>query len=395
MSRPPPPTRPERIDSIDWVRGAVMVLMLLDHARDYLHSGGFDSNPLDPATTSVPLYLTRWVTHLCAPTFVFLAGMSARLQLQRGVEPHALTRFLWTRGLVLIGIELLVLRPMIFPDAPLRSLAAFLQVLWVLGWSMVALAALLKTPTWFVAGFGAVMVLFHNLLDGVRADEPAVTWGGALGSLLHQANEFPLGPDSYWVIVRYPLVPWIGVMALGYVAGGVFALDGPARRRILGRVALGLVALFLVLRGSNVYGDPRPWAAPLGSAGEPLAGWRTALAFFDVEKYPPSLDYLAITLGLSLGALALIDGRRFGTLAKPVITIGRVPLFFYVLQWPLLGLIGWAMRAVAGIGSESVTGFGLPGVYLGWTLGLLVLYPACRTFAGFRRRSPAAWLSYL
>jgi uncharacterized membrane protein len=160
-------------------------------------------------------------------------------------------------------------------------------------------------------------------------------------------------------------------------------------------VALGLVALFLVLRGSNVYGDPRPWAAPLGSAGEPLAGWRTALAFFDVEKYPPSLDYLAITLGLSLGALALIDGRRFGTLAKPVITIGRVPLFFYVLQWPLLGLIGWAMRAVAGIGSESVTGFGLPGVYLGWDPGAPRALPGLQDLRGLPTEEPAAWLSYL
>ncbi|HTF89712.1 MAG TPA: heparan-alpha-glucosaminide N-acetyltransferase domain-containing protein, partial [Planctomycetota bacterium] len=161
-----PPSASSRIESIDWLRGLVMILMLLDHARDFIHQGGFDHDPLDAATTTPALYLTRWVTHLCAPTFVFLAGVSARLQLRRGLAPQALSRFLLTRGLFLVGLELFILHPLMFglDFEPL----AFLQVIWALGWSMVVLAGLVFAPLWLVALFGAALVLLHNLFDGIQ-----------------------------------------------------------------------------------------------------------------------------------------------------------------------------------------------------------------------------------
>jgi uncharacterized membrane protein len=341
------------------------------------------------------LYLTRWVTHLCAPTFVFLAGVSARLQLQRGVEKRALARFLWTRGLFLVGIELFVLRPMIFYGVPLSELLAFLQVIWALGVSMIVLAALVFLPIRWIAAFGAAQVLLHNLLDPIRFEDPARTLPAALWAILHQPNQILLGADGPAVFAMYPLIPWIGVMALGFVAGGIYAFESARRKRVLGVVAAASIALFLALRASNLYGDPERWAAVHGADGAPLAPWRTVLSFFDVEKYPPSLLYLASTLGIALAALALQDGRRFGALGRPVITFGRVPLFFYVLQWPLLAAIGWAMRAVGDRDPGQGAGFGLPGVYLGWAIGLVILYPVCRWFAKFRRRSRSGWVSYL
>ncbi|MEO6707930.1 MAG: heparan-alpha-glucosaminide N-acetyltransferase domain-containing protein, partial [Planctomycetota bacterium] len=389
-----PPSASTRIESIDWLRGMVMILMLLDHARDFIHHGGFDNDPLDAATTTPALYLTRWVTHLCAPTFVFLAGVSARLQLQRGLAPRALSRFLLTRGLFLVGLELFILRPLMFAGMDFEVIA-FLQVIWALGWSMVVLAGLIFAPLWLVALFGAALVLLHNLFDGFQYDMPATTLPGILWTLLHQDGVILLGHDGPVAMVKYPLGPWIGVMALGYIAGGLFALEPSRRRRLLAGIGAAAVACFLALRWSNLYGDPHPWRAPHDASGAPMESWRTACAFFDVEKYPPSFLYVLITLGISLGLLACLDGRRFGALSKPVLTFGRVPLFFYVLQWPLLKLIAAVMRKIGGQEVGMRGGFGLSGVYLGWAIGLVVLYPLCLAFARLKRRHKAAWLSYL
>jgi uncharacterized membrane protein len=394
QAQSPPPTR-ARIDSIDWLRGMVMIVMLLDHARDFLHSGGMSGDPLDPSSTTLALYLTRWVTHLCAPTFVFLAGLSAGLQLQRGMAKRELSRFLLTRGLFLVALELVVLRPLLFGDFDFARMVAFLQVIWALGCSMIVLAALVHAPRWFAACFGAALLLLHNLFDSIRFESPAHDLSGALWAVLHQPNQIQFGAHGPTAMVMYPLVPWIGVMALGFVAGSAFEFDAPRRRRVLGSIGALAIVFFFALRWSNLYGDPNPWRAPTGDGGESLAPWRTAFSFFNVEKYPPSLLYLAITLGIALVSLAVLDGRSFGRLSKPVLTFGRVPLFFYVLQWPALHLIGSTMRATHGPFSRENSGFELPGVYLGWAIGLIVLYPLCAAFAALKRRNKSAWLSYL
>lgn len=405
MPDPAPSNSRSRIDSIDLLRGLVMVVMLLDHMRDFLHREGLTGNPLDPAHTSAALYATRWITHLCAPTFVFLAGVSARLQRVRGTGTRTLSRFLLSRGLFLVVLELLVLRPLIWFQWDL-SFVAHLQVIWAIGWSMVILAALVHTPLWFVAVFGFAQVLLHNLLDGIRMGWPADTLGEALWCLLHQRNGIELG-EGVIAFVQYPLIPWCGVMALGYVAGGVFGIEAQRRRRALASLGAACVLVFFALRSGNFYGDPRPWRAPLGLDGAALPAWRSALAFFDVEKYPPSLLFLCITLGIALLALAALDGCRFGRWCKPLITFGRVPLFFYVLQWPMVHLTAWLLQFVNDQpwgwdiqpALEPVmppgSGFGLPGVYLGWAIGLLVLYPLCAAFAAKKQKSRSVWLSYL
>jgi uncharacterized membrane protein len=395
-----PPTSPRaRLDSIDLVRGVVMVLMLLDHARDFLHRDGLTADPTDPATTTPLLFLTRWVTHFCAPTFVFLAGMSARLRRLRGVPIASVSRELVARGLFLVALELVVLRPLIWFDLD-PSFLAHLQVIWVIGVSMLVLAALVHAPPLVSALFGLVLVLGHDVFDGWPRPWPADTLGEALWALLHQKTGIALG--SGIVFVQYPLVPWVGVMALGYAAGGAYALARPARRRRFLLVGLASLALFLVLRALNAYGDPRPWEAQ----GE---AWRSVAAFLAVEKYPPSLHFLGMTLGPLLVALAALDGVRPGRVLAPLLVLGRVPLFFYVLQWPTVHLLAWLFQAVAGqpIGWEALNpltlgselppgcGFGLGVVYLGWGLGLALLVPLCWRFAAYERQHPERrWLRY-
>jgi uncharacterized membrane protein len=348
------------------------------------------------------LFFTRWITHFCAPTFVFLAGVSAHLQLQRGVSKRELSRFLVTRGLFLIAIELFVLRPAMWFQLDFSRWAQ-LQVIWVLGWSMVALAALIHAPAWFIAAFGLVQVLLHNAFDAVRVARPATTFGDALWSVLHQRNAIRFaGPHGPVATVLYPLIPWMGVMALGFVAGRVFELDAQRRRALLARAGCAALALFVVLRGTNLYGDPRPWHPQSTS-------WRSLLDLLNTEKYPPSLAYLAMTLGPALLALAALDGRSVVRLARPLLTFGRVPLFFYVLQWPVVHSVSVLFRWLAdrpfgrdapspfesSASSRATDGFGLPAVYLGWALGLLALYPLCAWFAALKRRRKDAWLSYL
>jgi len=374
-----------RIPSIDFLRGAVMVVMAIDHTRDFFTNLTFEPESLSQTWTA--LFFTRWITHFCAPTFVFLAGLSARLQLQRGLPKRELSRFLVTRGLFLVGVELFVLRPAMWFRFDFAG-SAMLQVIWVIGWSMVALAALIHAPTWFIATFGLVQVLLHNAFDAVRVARPARSFGSALWSLLHQPNSIDLGgAHGPAASVLYPLVPWMGVMALGFVAGRVFELDAQRRRAWLARAGCATIALFVVLRGTNLYGDPRPWH-------EQSTAWRSLLDLLDTEKYPPSLAYLAMTLGPALLALAVLDGRTTARFARPLLTFGRVPLFFYVLQWPTVHLISALFRRIAP-SSPPGEGFALPIVYLGWALGLAALYPLCAWFAALKRRRTDAWLSYL
>lgn len=387
----------ERIESIDLVRGFVMVVMLLDHTRDLVHGDALRFDPLDLSRTTAPLFLTRWITHFCAPTFVFLAGTSARLQALRGVPLPDLSRFLWTRGLFLVALELLVLRPLIWFNLDPR-LIALLQVIWAIGWSMVALAAAVRMPVKWV-GFAGVAILFlHNLLDRFEGPEP----NGIVWSLLHRRAWLPLGEDRF-VLAAYPLVPWFGVMAAGYAFGSVFAWDPRRRRRAIAWLGGAAVALFVALRASDVYGDPNPWRSQSTFAF-------TVLDFLDTQKYPPSLAYAAMTLGPMLLALAWLDGRRLGEAAKPLLVFGRVPLFFYVLQWPAAHLLSRLFQRIDGqpVGWESSfdyvfftglpegLGFSLSTVYLAWAILLVALYPICAWYAGFKRRHrDRAWTSYL
>jgi uncharacterized membrane protein len=371
-----------------------MIIMALDHTRDYFHFGTLHGlNPLDLEQASLPLFFTRWITHYCAPIFSFLAGTGVFLAMSRGKSKAEMSRFLVTRGLWLVFLELTYVKwAWTFSVDPHFFLGA---VIWVLGWSMVALAALIHLPLWGVATFGVGMICLHNTLDGLKPADFG-SWSG-LWKVLHVRGPVALTP-TITLRAGYSLIPWVGVMAAGYAFGAVYQWDAGKRRRWLVRVGLACLVLFVVLRATNVYGNllPRP--------PQPTV-LRTVLAALDCTKYPPSLSYLLMTLGPGLLLLAWLErGTPAGL--KPALVFGRVPFFYYMLHLPLIHGLAYAWfhgrygRAdFVGFLPTGPTpadaGFSLPATYLIWAAIVAGLYPACRWFVGYKqRRRDLAWLSY-
>jgi uncharacterized membrane protein len=386
---PRPRAARPRLDSIDLLRGLIMVVMALDHTRDF-----FGSSAMNPRDVHDPaLFLTRWVTHFCAPIFIFLAGLSAFLYGNRGRTRQEVSLFLFTRGAWLVLLELTVVL-FGWTFSPAFNLFV-LQVIWAIGWSMIALAGLIYLPRVALAAFALVMIVGHNLLDGIKAEE--LQSFAPLWLLLHESGFF--NPVSgIKVLALYPLVPWIGVMAAGYAFGPVMNLPESDRRQCLLAVGVSLVGMFVVLRALNVYGDPAPW--------QPSSSWSASiLSFINCEKYPPSLLYLAMTLGPGLIAMALFE-RAHGKLAGWLITFGRVPFFYYIGHIYLIHAVAVAVAAFAGgdlawlFGDPIATkpegyGVSLPLVYVLWLGVVLALYPLCRWFAALKQRRHDWWLSYL
>ena len=368
-----------RIGSVDTLRGLVMIIMALDHTRDFFSTTGF--NPRD--VTDPLLFLTRWVTHFCAPTFILLAGLSAFLY-GRGKSLGELSRFLLVRGLFLILIDLTLIKFGWRFELDLYRLSA--GVIFVIGVSMVVLSALIWLPRWALASLVLLMFAGHNLLDNVRAED----LGEASGAwhVLHEPGLVPLG-DGVTLYILYPLVPWIGVMASGYLLGPVMKLDQGKRQRILLGLGAAITVGFLVLRATNVYGDPTPWV--------PQDTWlSTILSFLNCEKYPPSLLYLMMTLGPALILLALFEQLR-GALASFLATFGRVPFFYYVVHIYLIHALAVA-TALALTGVLTTTpevNFNLAGVYIVWLMVLVLLYPICRWFSELKESSSGWWWAYL
>ena len=378
-----------RIDSLDWLRGLVMVVMALDHTRDFFGSSGLDPRDVDEPL----LFLTRWVTHFCAPVFVFLAGTSAYFYGRK--RPADLPRFLWTRGLWLVVLEWTVVRiGWTFDVVP-----GFLpmQVIWAIGWSMVALALLVRLPVAWVGAFGLAVIFGHNALDGITPEQL-----GELGWLWTLVHGFgPLAPiDSPLLpFAAYALIPWVGVIAAGFAFGPVMALPGKSRLHWLVGLGLGATASFLLLRALGAYGDPVPWSV------QPTA-LSTVLSFLNCEKYPPSLLYLLMTLGPALLLLAAVD-RTKRPLGRALVTVGRVPLLYYVLHIYLIHAAAIVATTWAGGSLETLwdgfhpmfkapsAGFDLTIVYTVWVGVVLALYPACRWFAAVKQRRSDWWLSYL
>jgi uncharacterized membrane protein len=358
-----------RLDSIDLLRGLVMILMVLDHTRDFVGTSAMNPRDVHEPT----LFLTRWITHFCAPVFIFLAGISAFLYGTRGRTTRELSLYLFARGLFLVALELTLVR--LGWTFNLRYDLVVLQVIWAIGASMVVLSALVHLPRQTIAGIALAIVLGHNLLDPVKAEQVGWLW-----HFIHQP-EMLRPSDGMIVLVLYPLIPWAGVMALGYAFGPVFAMAPERRRRWLVRAGATTILGFIVLRLTSWYGDPAPWTP----GDEVLA---TALSFINCEKYPPSLLYLAMTLGPALVLLACADQAR-GAAARVVVTFGRVPMIFYIAHLFLLHAI-----AVL-IAKPEAYGFPLAGVYAVWIAAIAALYPLCRWFAELKQRRSDAWLSYL
>jgi uncharacterized membrane protein len=370
-----------RLDSVDLLRGIAMVVMALDHVRD--HFGDPHLDPTNLAQTTTALFLTRWVTHFCAPVFVLLAGASAFLAGTRGRTTRALSRFLLTRGVWLVVLEITVVR--FGWSFDLHFAWPVLQVIWAIGASMVVLSGLVFLPTSAIAVCGIALIAGHNLLDGIAPEQFGAA--GWLWNVFH-VPRFP---------VVYPLVPWVGVMAAGYALGPLLLREAAERRRVLARLGLGFTAAFVILRAANGYGDPAPWSAQ-------SSGRFTALSFLDTTKYPPSLLFLLMTLGPAMAVLPALE-HRSGRAARVLLVYGRVPLFYYVLHLYLIHALALGaaylthrdVRAFLTVCFAFPTGwgFGLPVVYATWVAVVALLYLPCRWFGGVKQRRRDAWLSYL
>jgi len=378
----------QRNAAIDILRGLVMIIMTLDHARDFW--GGYTPSPTDLEVTTAPLFFTRWITHLCAPVFVFLAGTSAYLYGSKR-SPTKLARFLLTRGLWLVLIELTVCKYVWIPE-PGYSVV-MLQVIWVIGCSMIVLGGLCFLGPTAVTVIGIVIVCGHNLLDPLVPS--GFGDGAGLWTILHEGGRLPLS-DGLTGLVSYPLLPWIGVIALGYGFGATIGLNIAIRRKLYMRLGLAMIAAFVLLRAANFYGDPVEWSLQAN-------GMLTLLSFLNAEKYPPSLLYLLMTLGPALCLLSIFTGWGPGRLRNALLVFGRVPLFYYVLHLYLLRFTAlpvsfWLYGAAAVKPPPGPAGsamLGLSATYISWVIAILILYPACVWFARIKERRRDWWLSYL
>jgi len=393
----PPPARAtiRRLESVDLLRGIVMIIMALDHVRDYFGAVGI--NPTDPATTTVPLFFTRWITHFCAPTFFLLTGTGAYLA-QRRRGRAGMPRYLATRGLWMIALDVVILRCLGW-QFNFDFRVTILIVLWALGWAMITLSVLVRWSPTVAAVFGLMLIAGHNLLD--RVSPSAFGALAPLFLILHRPGLLH-GPPHF-LIVAYPLIPWVGVTAVGYALGQVFDWDAERRRTFLWRTGTAAIVAFAVLRWINVYGDPSPWTMQ-------RSGVFSVLSFLNTTKYPPSLLFLLMTLGPGLLFLSVVDGTTTRWL-RPAITFGRVPLFYFALHviaihllalvvcWARYGSIHWVFES----SQPDMYPFHQPP---GWPMSLAVVYgiwlglvaalwPACRWYAALRARRRDWWLSYL
>lgn len=393
------PTAPGRLPSVDLLRGLVMVIMALDHTRDYVHATAMVYRPEDLAHTTAAIFFTRWITHFCAPVFVFCAGMGAFLWMERqGRTRGDLSRFLVTRGLWLIVLEFTLVRFGFYFD--LDYSVVLLLVFWVLGLSMIALAGLVHLPIRLLAALSAAVILLHNTTDGV----PAASFGSAawVWHLLHQPGAIQTGGPM--LIVAYPLIPWIAVMAAGFCFARIYRLPAEGRGRLLVLVGVVLTIAFVAVRLLNVYGDPRPWrvqSSPLYSL----------LSFLNTTKYPPSLEFLLMTLGPAIALLGWTDSARPGD-RNPLLVFGRVPLFYFVLHIPLIHAAAIGLTWIR-YGAQSFLflppptlgtpldqfppgyGWNLAVTYALWIAVVVALYPACLWLSRVKARRKDWWLSFV
>jgi uncharacterized membrane protein len=384
-----------RIHSIDLLRGIVMIIMALDHTRDYFHTQAFLDDPLNLQTTTPALFATRWITHLCAPTFVFLSGTSAFLQSLRKTK-RELSGFLLTRGLWLILVEVVIMTLGITFDLGYHVL--ILQTIWAIGISMVVLSAVIWLPFPLIFALGLLIVLGHNTLDFYEGTRRSFS---LTYSLLHVQGAHPLGNRT--LLVFYPFLPWAGTMILGYCFGKYYLADIMNRNKRSILLGAALILFFIILRWTNAYGDPLEWK-------KQSSDLYTFFSFISTQKYPPSLLYLCVTIGPSLIILGLIGEAR-NKFADAIGVFGRVPMFYYVIHFYLLHFLSMIMYLMNGHsfeegakGTDGVPfkfyqpgeGFGLAGVYLLWLFVVILLYPLCKWFAGYKRYHHRKWwLSYV
>ena len=382
-----------RIESIDLLKGLVMVIMALDHTRDYFHFSAFYFDPTDPAQSTLPIFFTRFVTHFCAPAFSFLAGMSAFIVGKRKSKSE-LSTFLLKRGLWLVFIELTIVNFAWYFDVQFRNPG--LLTIWALGISMMVLAALIHLPKKAILWFSVIIIVGHNLLDTIHFK------GNEFWSILHEFGLFPISKD-YLFIVAYPIIPWIAVMALGYYFGAFYNADFDAakRRKLFNLLGFSFLALFILLRLTNIYGD-----SYLFTDYHTLS--KDLISFLNPSKYPPSLLYLLMTLGFTLVFLANSENLK-DKVVNFFSVFGRVPFFYYIIHIYVIHLAAMLYAQLAGFGWDKLVlegwitelpkmkgyGLALVWVYLIWASIILLLYPLCKWFDNYKQNhKEKAWLSY-
>jgi uncharacterized membrane protein len=384
-----------RVQSIDVLRGIIMLIMTLDHCRDFLHFQGSQYNPTNMATTTVLLFFTRWVTHFCAPVFVFLSGVSAYLAgLKR--SKNELSMFLIKRGIWLILADVIIITFM-FSLNPSYNVF-ILEVLWAIGCSMIILGLLVRAPLPVIALIGCTIFFGHNMLDAMKLPQngPAnvllTVFFTAPGVVL------PIG-SNHLVLDGYAIIPWTGVMLIGYVFGSAYrqGFDAMRRKKILLLTGISLTALFVFLRFINAYGDPAPWSVQRNAA-------HTLLSYLNTSKYPPSLLYLSMTLGPALILLSLIE-RVQNKFTAICMVYGNVPFFYFVVHLYFIRAINIILIFASGLNMKTsgspfvfqppAFGFPLWVVYLIWFFVIVVLYFPCKWYANYKRSHHQWWLSYL
>ncbi|HWD87753.1 MAG TPA: heparan-alpha-glucosaminide N-acetyltransferase domain-containing protein [Mucilaginibacter sp.] len=387
----------QRITSIDIVRGLIMLLMAIDHTRDFFINSSA-GNPVNMATTTPIYFFTRWVTHFCAPNFVFLSGMSAYLAGRRR-SPGEFRTFLVKRGLWLIVFEVVFLTFALTLD-PLFHVIV-LQVIWVIGFSMILLALLSRGSLTVIGILGAVIFFGHDILDYLSL--PKTGAANFLVTMFFTAfgSVFPLSKTRILLDI-YAVIPWTGVMLLGYVFGSMYtpSFDAQRRQRILRIAGLAMIALFLVFRYFNIYGDPAPWSVQRIPA-------ISMLSFLNASKYPPSLLYLCMTIGPALVALSFLENVK-SKFTSVLIVYGNVPFFYYILHIYLIRALDIIIFFMSGYHTSQIVtpgqpfnfqppafGFGLGGVYLVWLFIITILYLPCRWYSKYKRTHHQWWLSYL
>ena len=376
-----------------------MVVMALDHVRDFFTNVPFEPESL--AQTWPALFFTRWITHFCAPMFFLLAGTGAYLYGKRRT-PAELSRFLWTRGLWLIALEFSVVGTAWSFQIPF----GFFGVIWALGACMVLMAAIVRLPLRWIATLSVAVIALHDLLDSVKpATLGSYAW---LWGILHRRGGIllPLGAREF---VLFPLIPLVAVMALGYVIGRLYTLERSRRKALLLQLGAGMITLFFLLRLTNLYGNPSVANGGVSQGNfhiQPTLA-KTIILFFDVEKYPPSLQFLLMTIGPSFLLLAWLDRDQVPRSLRSLWIFGRVPMFFYILHLYLIHSLAIAVAAARGqslgwlfhgaIFGDTPPGYGynLPFVYLTWITAVVLLYFPCRWFADLKKKRHDWWLSYL
>ncbi len=391
MPSPEISEKSRRLPVVDLLRGLAIVLMALDHVREFLQVEQFD--PLDLQHTTPALFFTRWMTHFCPSIFVLLAGVGIGLGLSGKRSRTQQARIVLIRGIWLVVLELTVVHLAWFFNWEFH--AALGQVIWAIGWSMIFMAGLIFLPTWLIVSVGLTLILAHNAFDTVPADafgEWKWVW-----SFLHAGG--PISWSRYSIYIAYPLIPWVGVMAVGFGFGRFLLRKTPLRSRMIMTTGLLMMVAFVVLRGGNLYGNPTPWKPQ----STPLL---TVMSILNCQKYPPSLAYLLMTLGPTLAAWPLWERCR-GPVANFLMTFGRVPLFFYVTHlFVIHGLTiaivstqtgtlpGWLWNFPPGHAGAG-SGLPLPLVYLVWIGVVLLHYPLCRWYGRLKVRHPGSVLRFL